>query len=118
MMVTCNVRRVLLNIVRVNFNSAGSYYLCMMKMRNDDVKKITEIKQYLFDPPASFKLYDYALNYLQEAITVLTAYPKQSDTMVYLQDLLAQLQNKTIPQGELRNTLKEAGKKMSRVTSN
>ena len=38
-----------------------------MKMLNNDVKKITEIKQYLLDPPVSFKLYDYALIYLNDA---------------------------------------------------
>jgi chromosome condensin MukBEF ATPase and DNA-binding subunit MukB len=88
-----------------------------MKMRNDDLKKITEIKQYLLDPPVSFKLYDYAIVYLQDALNVLSAYTKAEDTIVYLQHLLEQLQNKTVPQDELRGALKEAGKKISRLTS-
>ena len=88
-----------------------------MKMRNDDVKKITEIKQYLLDPPASFKLYDYALIYLQDAIDVLEAYPDASETNDYLKNLLEQLNNKTINQSDLRNALKQAGIQLSRLTN-
>ena len=86
-------------------------------MRNDDVKKITEIKQYLLDPPISFKLYDYALIYLQDAINVLEAYTDANETNSYLKDLLEQLNNKTIDQSELRNALKQAGIKLSKLTN-
>ena len=88
-----------------------------MKMRNEDLKKITEIKQYLLDPPVSFKLYDYAIVYLQDALNVLSAYTNAEDAIVYLQHLLQQLQNKTLPQEKLRGALKEAGKKISLLTS-
>jgi hypothetical protein len=88
-----------------------------MKMRNDDLKKITEIKQYLLDPPVSFKLYDYALGYVQNAITVLIAYPNAANIVEYLQNTLQQLQSKTIPQEALRSTLIDAGKEISRLTS-
>lgn len=86
-------------------------------MRNDDVKKITEIKQYLLDPPATFKLYDYAPSYLKDAINVLELYPDASETNAYLKDLFEQLNNKTIDQSELRNALKQAGIKISRLTN-
>lgn len=86
-------------------------------MRNEDLKKITEIKQYLLDPPVSFKLYGYAIIYLEDALKVLSAYPNAEDTTVSLQNLLVQLQNKTVPQEDLRSALKEAGKKISRLTS-
>ena len=86
-------------------------------MRNDDVKKITEIKQYLLDPPVSFKLYDYALIYLQDAINVLELYPDASETTTYLKYLLEQLNNKTIDPGDLRNALKQAGIQLSRLTN-
>ena len=88
-----------------------------MKMRNDDVKKITEIKQYLLDPPATFKLYDYALSYLKDAINVLEIYPDANEINIYLKKLLEQLNNKTIDQSELRNVLKQAGIKISRLTN-
>ena len=88
-----------------------------MKMRNEDVKKITEIKQYLLDPPISFKLYDYALVYVQDAINVLTAYTESADTTAYLKTLLEQLNNKTILQENLRETLIQAGIKLSRLTN-
>ena len=88
-----------------------------MKMRNDDVKKITEIKQYLLDPPMSFKLYDYALNYLNDAVTVLKNYPAANNVIDYLQEILVQFENKTISQEDLRKTLKDAGIKLSQLTS-
>ena len=88
-----------------------------MKLRNEDVKKITEIKQYLLDPPVSFKLYDYALVYVQDAINVLTAYTDSADTTTYLKTLLEQLNNKTILQENLRETLIQAGIKLSRLTN-
>lgn len=88
-----------------------------MKMQNDDLKKITEIKQYLLDPPASFKLYDYAIGYVQNAIAILEVYPGAADTVSLLQNLLEQLQNKIIPQQELKSRLKEAGRNISHLTN-
>jgi hypothetical protein len=88
-----------------------------MKMLNNDVKKITEIKQYLLDPPVSFKLYDYALIYVKDAITVLSSYPDATETITHLQHLLQQLENKTIDQKELPKTLKDAGIQLSRLTN-
>jgi len=88
-----------------------------MKMLNDDIKKITTIKQYLLDPPVSFKLHNYAVDYLTDAVEVLTAYPNAKDTRDYLQHSLEQLQDKTIPQQQLRSTLIDAGKKISGLTS-
>jgi len=88
-----------------------------MKMSNDDLKKITEIKQYLLDPPVTFKLYDYAINYVADAITVLAAYPGAEDTTNYFQDLKEQLESRSVPQDELRGRLKEAGIKISQLTS-
>ena len=88
-----------------------------MKMRNDDLKKITEIKQYLLDPPITFKLYDYAVNYVGDAITVLTEYPDAKDITGYFQNLKEQLESKSVPKDELRSRLKEAGIKISKLTS-
>jgi hypothetical protein len=88
-----------------------------MKIRNEDIKKITEIKQYLLDPPVSFKLYDYALVYIQDSITVLSAYPGAEKILKYLQTLHQQLEQKEIPQDALRSTLIEAGRKISTLTS-
>lgn len=88
-----------------------------MRMRNDDLKKITEIKQHLLDPPPSFKLYDYALNYVQDALEVLKDYDEAGDTTAFLNNLLEQLQSKNIPQEDLRPALKEAGIKLGRLTN-
>lgn len=86
-------------------------------MRNDDLKRITEIKQYLLDPPVSFKLYDYAQQYVRDAVSLLENYPAASNTMADLQSLGEQLTTKTLTQDGLRNALKQAGIKLSRLTS-
>ena len=91
--------------------------LCDMKMSNEDLKRITEIKQYLLDPPVTFKLNEYALAYLQNAVAVLAVYPDANDVTAYFKDLIEQLKNKEILQDELRHTLKQAGIKISRLTS-
>ena len=86
-------------------------------MRNDDLKKITEIKQYLLDPPTSFKLQKYALTYLQNAITVLVAYPNTENDITYLEQLITQLKNNEIEQAALRSTLMRAGVMLSKLTN-
>ncbi|HEY2727745.1 MAG TPA: hypothetical protein VGI61_11265 [Parafilimonas sp.] len=88
-----------------------------MKMRNEDVKKITEIKQYLLNPPASFRLYDYAPTYLRNAITVLNNYPEAKDTINYLQNLAEQFDNKQIDQADLSKTLTEAGIEINKLSN-
>jgi len=89
----------------------------LMKMLNDDLKKITGIKQSLLDPPATFKLYDYAVKYVGDAIEVLMLYPKTEDITGYFQNLKEQLETRSIPEDMLRGRLKEAGIKISELTS-
>jgi hypothetical protein len=89
----------------------------MMKMRNDDIRRITEIKQYLLDPPVSFKLHEYVIQHIHAAITVLSVYPEAENVKKFLIDLNEQLETKNIPQEELRNKLKQAGIQISRLTS-
>ena len=88
-----------------------------MKMNNADLKKITEIKQYLLDPPVTFRLGEYARSYLQDAIAVLTAYPNANDVTDQFKGLIEQIENKEIMQDELRGTLRKAGIKISQLTS-
>ena len=45
-----------------------------MKMRNDDIVKLTEIKQYFLQPPYSFKLATHSLQLLAEATETLHTY--------------------------------------------
>ncbi|MBV9961770.1 MAG: hypothetical protein JO072_05935 [Parafilimonas sp.] len=88
-----------------------------MKMSNDDIKKITEIKQYLLDPPISFKLHEYALSYLQNVISVLKAYPKTENDIQDFEILIDRIKDKQIELSDLRNALKQAGIKLSRLTN-
>jgi len=88
-----------------------------MKMLNDDLKKITEIKQYLLDPPASFKLYDYALQYVEDAVGILKDYSYAGVVTDNLKKLAEQLKNKSLPQNDLRSALKQAGMQISGLTN-
>ncbi|MEP6467879.1 MAG: hypothetical protein ABJB05_16330 [Parafilimonas sp.] len=88
-----------------------------MKMRNEDLKKISEIKQYLLNPPATFRLYNYAPDYLRNAITILNNYPAAKDVIDYLQNLAEQFDAKIIHQSDLIKTLKDAGTKISNLTN-
>lgn len=88
-----------------------------MKMRNDDIKKITEIKQYLLNPPASFRLYEYAPNYLRDAIAVLNRYPETKELVNYLQNLAEQFENKQIDKVDLLKILKESGAAIGKLTN-
>jgi hypothetical protein len=88
-----------------------------MKMRNDDIRKITEIKQYLFDPPVSFKLHEYALRHIRDATTILSAYSEAEDVKNYLIGLYKEIGAKTIPTKQLKNLLKQAGFQISRLTN-
>ncbi len=86
-------------------------------MRNDDIRTITEIKQFLLDPPVSFKLKDYASKHVQDAADLLSAYAEAAAVQNYLLDLHEQLETNSISQEELRNKLKEAGIQISRLTN-
>jgi hypothetical protein len=88
-----------------------------MKMRNEDLKRITEIKQYLLDPPVSFRLYEYAPGYLRNAIVVLQNYPEAKNLIHYLQQLAEQFDARQISQADILSKLKEAGMAISQLTS-
>lgn len=86
-------------------------------MRNEDIRKITEIKQYLLDPPVSFKLHEYAIKQVHGAVAVLSAYPDAESVKNYLLDLQQQLETKSISPEQLRTMLKQAGIQISRLTN-
>ena len=88
-----------------------------MKMSNDDIKKITEIKLFFLDPPVSFKLDSYAIDHTKNAIIILQKYTAANDVQQHFNIMLQSLENKTIEQQQLRNMLKEAGIKISHLTN-
>lgn len=45
-----------------------------MKISNTDIVRLTEIKQYLLDPPHSFKLYKEASGLIEECISIMSKY--------------------------------------------
>jgi len=47
-----------------------------MKISNPDMIKLSEIKQYFLEPPHSFKLYTHALPQAEEAINIISKYPR------------------------------------------
>ena len=46
-----------------------------MKISNADVVRLTQIKQYLLDPPHSFRLFTEASTLLDETTQILQKYP-------------------------------------------
>ena len=88
-----------------------------MKMKNEDLKKITSIKQYLLDPPVSFKLKDYAITYLQDVIAILNAYPLAKDVIIFFENKQQLIQENNYTQNELIKTLKQAGVKLSNLNN-
>lgn len=46
-----------------------------MKLNNQDVTRLTEIRVYFREPPYSFKLSGYALSQVEESIAILRKYP-------------------------------------------
>jgi hypothetical protein len=55
-----------------------NYILATMKLNNQDVTRLTEIRIYFRDPPYSFKLAGYALLQVDESIAILKKYPAAS----------------------------------------
>lgn len=45
-----------------------------MKISNADIVRLTEIKQYLLDPPHSFKLYKEATGLIEECLSLFNKY--------------------------------------------
>ncbi|GGH81964.1 hypothetical protein HNQ91_005686 [Filimonas zeae] len=45
-----------------------------MKISNADIVRLTEIKQYLLDPPHSFKLHREATGFIEETLSILNKY--------------------------------------------
>jgi hypothetical protein len=46
-----------------------------MKLNNQDITRLTEIRIYFREPPYSFKLSEYALAQVEESISILRKYP-------------------------------------------
>ena len=46
-----------------------------MKLNNQDVIRLTEIRIYFLDPPYSYKLNGYAMTQVEESIHILQKYP-------------------------------------------
>ena len=68
-----------------------------MKIKNEDLKTLTGIKQYFLDPPRSFRLYGFAIPKAEEAIRIVEQYPKLQpmlDGMKESYDAMKELEGK------------------------
>ena len=82
-----------------------------MKMNNNDLIKLTEIKQYFLDPPVSFKLPKYAGEKIDEVISILEKYNLLADEVgQFITGLKVRIENENPTQTELKNALIKTGK--------
>lgn len=80
-------------------------------MNNNDLIKLTEIKQYFLDPPVTFKLPRYASEKLDESLLILEKYRLQNDDLVdYLAGLKLRIASQEPTNNELKTALIKAGR--------
>jgi hypothetical protein len=86
-----------------------------MKMKNEDIIRLTEIKQFLLDPPVSFKLYSSSLALLEEARDILQRYPVvPAPTLATLEQLMTGMPR---DRAQLKPLLIESGKLLAGITN-
>jgi len=56
-----------------------------MKIRNDDLGKLNELKLDLLSPPYSFRLSSIASRYINDAINIISKYAEENNA--YIQEL-------------------------------
>jgi hypothetical protein len=56
--------------------------LVVMKLNNQDITRLTEIRIYFREPPYSFKLSGYALLQVEESIGILKKYPATPASLI------------------------------------
>ncbi|BAV09714.1 hypothetical protein FLA_5767 [Filimonas lacunae] len=86
-------------------------YLCIMKISNSDIVRLTEIKQYLLEPPHSFKLYKESLQLIEESTAILAKYSFIEASFVDSFDVLKEeVREYEKDPVNLRSTLVKTGK--------
>ena len=81
-----------------------------MKLKNEHLKQLTEIKQYFLDPPHSFKLYSYAIPKAEEAMRIVEAYPKLHPMFLSMEQSLEQMKTLHTQPDLLRKAMIEFGR--------
>lgn len=81
-----------------------------MKFSNPDIIRITEIQQYLLEPPYTFKLYTEAAALLTECIGILNRYPAIETSFYDNLDILrAEIEEFKEDRTRLRAVLRKTG---------
>src|SRR5690242_10732713 len=62
--------------------AAVIYYFCIMKIRNDDLGKLNQLKLDLLSPPYSFRLGSIASGYINDTISIIVKYTDENNTYI------------------------------------
>ena len=81
-----------------------------MKIKNEHLKQLTEIKQYFLDPPHSFKLYTYAIPKAEEAMLIVQQYTKLQPMLTSMEQTFSQMKEMQTAPDQLRKTMIEFGR--------
>jgi hypothetical protein len=81
-----------------------------VKLKNEHLKQLTEIKQYFLDPPHSFKLYSYAIPKAEEAMQIVQLYTKLQPMYLSMDEMLMQMKEMQSQPAQLRKTMIEFGR--------
>ena len=76
-----------------------------MKITNNDLQQLHEIKQYFLDPPHSFRLYQLALPKAEAAMQIVARYPRLAPLLTSLEIALEEMKNNEKQPAQLRNAM-------------
>ncbi len=88
-----------------------------MKMSNQDTLKIAEIKVDLLDPPYTFKLYQFALPKVQDALETMRKYNATPAQIQVMEALIDQMNAHATTLPELRYDLRQFAKALNEIAS-
>ena len=89
-----------------------------MKISNTDLIQLTEIKQYFFEPPLTYKLPVYACEHIVKAITILRKYPfVKKEDIAFLETIGKQMEEKSLRANDIKEKLREAGKRIASLSN-
>ena len=97
---------------------ANNRYFCYMKMNNNDLVALTEIKLYFLDPPVSFRLHKHAVQKIDECLVILSHYDlRDAEVIGYLQDIKQEIAEKSPSLPQLRAELIKAGQMIGNLNN-
>jgi hypothetical protein len=73
------------DVVEISIPCFQCLYFCIMKIRNEDLGKLNELKLDLLSPPYSFRLAAIASDYINKTIGLISKYVDENNN--YIEEL-------------------------------